>query len=70
MGNNIRCLSEGIDARTEGIASIDFLPFAIETSKVRLSPISESRKGVYPSSASLKISVQEPIYSRENSPEL
>ena len=38
-----------MDASIEGMASIDFLPFAIETSNVRLTDISESINGVYPS---------------------
>ena len=39
---------DGTDASIEGMASIDFLPSAIETSNVRLSFINESMNGVYP----------------------
>ncbi len=37
-----------MDANIEGNASIDFFPLAMVTSNVRLSLISESRKGEYP----------------------
>jgi hypothetical protein len=60
MRNCIR----GTEASTEGIASIDFFPLAIDTSNVRLTLIRESIKGVYPSyfppSRSL---LRDPIYS-------